>query len=198
MVHVVLVAVLFVQRSSQKTPSAQETPSSVAVSFVAAQEPAASLPTEEIPGSDSDAVATESHRPPIVPSTNRIVRESPPAGLSSPSVEEIANELLGALTPVTSVQNPLNAQDAAILQNAFYAVWQPPLRHEVGDANVVVRVFLGVGGIVKQVRVETPSGIPRLDASVRAAIQNVSKVEGLSDATIQRENGVTIAFSVIE
>jgi hypothetical protein len=199
MAHIAIVAVLFFAGTAAMVATSRDDPSAVAISFVSSTVHEATPSSESVVDTAPETHAAESSRQQIVPSTNRVVREHVSSAAPVPAPEEIANELLGSFGDVaTSMRIQQPDQDAPILRAAFYAPWLPPSRHEVADAKVAARVVFESDGRVSRAEIESPSGIPSLDTSVVNALERVSRVEGLSDATLKNSDGVTIVFSVTE
>lgn len=211
--HIMLIAVFCLLSMGSKLVQ-RDTPSAVEVSFFPPGAPASAqpllgpslLPSPVIPtGAPPSAVASRPTRPPlpsIVRSTTTVVRVPTQQAMQPPTAEQIQDELLAALSsPGREVSVPGDGpsdMDLEILHAAYYGVWTPPPKHEVGDAAVTALVVFGLDGRVREATVIAASGNHSLDASVSLALGRLLEVPGLSPAILRREEGVTITFTVAQ
>ena len=200
--HIAVLAILLIRGATAKVDSPPYVPLDVTVSFESRSVDVSGPLPEEASVIPSDALPAEPKPRPrqqITPSTNRVIRNISAPTVSTPPAEQVVSELLAELAstsmaPSTELQR--DNHDAEILRDAFHSAWIPPPRHIVGDAKVIARVTFGPGGTVRNTSLESRSGIPSFDASVREALQQVTKVIGLSEVTLQKADGVTFEFSV--
>jgi hypothetical protein len=200
--HIAVLAILLIRGATAKVDSPPYVPLDVTVSFESRSVDVSSPLPEELSAIPSDSLPEEPKqhtRQQIIPSTNRVIRNISAPTTPTPPAEQIASELLASLasssiTPPTEIQR--GNHDAEILREAFHSPWIPPPRHIVGDAKVIARVTFGPDGTVRSTSLESRSGIPSFDSSVNDALQQVTKVAGLSEITLQKSDGVTFEFSV--
>ena len=134
--------------------------------------------------------------------TNRVVRRLPDqpetATSENPLTEAEIRELLAAGATAgdrTSIPDE-DGRGLAIIRNALYSIWEAPSRASVGDAEAVLELRLGPGGVVQSTRLTRASGNPVLDESVERVGERVGRIHGLPSGFVERRSRVTIAFSV--
>ena len=145
-------------------------------------------------------------RPPrqIQVNTNRIVRQTaPPAAQPTPpapnplSPEEIRRLLAeGAQASDRTSIPDADGRGLAVIRQALDAVWQPPARAAVGDAEALLELRLEPDGTVRASTLSRPSGNSVLDESVTQAAARVGRIHGLPPGFAARRPRVTIAFTV--
>jgi len=197
-VHMGVLAIVFFVGTAGTTSTSRDAPSAVDVALVTYVEHGVASSSEMVDGSVSGAPVEDPSREPIIPSTNRVIHTELSSDGPMLTREEIEEALLASLSASTSTAVQRRGHDVAIIQAAFHGPWRPPSRYEVGSAIVIARVVFARDGTVLRATIESPSGIPGLDASVREALQQVGRVMGLSEATLQKSDGITITFSVIQ
>lgn len=174
----------------------------------AAEEPESTAvepePEEEPDEPEPEPEPEPDPRPPrqIQVNTNRVVRRLPEetqsTGAESQLTQEQIREMLAAGAVAgdrTSIPDE-DARGLAIIRNALFAIWETPSRGAVGDAEAIMELRLGAGGVVESARIIQASGNSTLDESVEAVGDRIGRIHGLPSGFVDRRSRVTIAFSV--
>jgi len=206
-VHVILLALICLLNTGRR-PVQRGTARLSAVSFVSlkstasqralpvpAQPPRSPATPSVAPHSPVTSQTSAHRRPPIVRSTNLMVRTPVQQPAQVPTAEQIRGELLAILPASEREAGTPNDSDRALLHATYYGAWTPP-RHDVGDATVTARIVFEPDGRVREAAVIAPSGDRELDASVALALRQVHEVPGLSRAVLSGQGAATIVFAV--
>ncbi len=149
-----------------------------------------------------DAVSVKPVKPPVKArqierNTNRVVRTrySATPVRSRLTVEEIERLLAMNAQPSDRTQIPdEDSRGLDIIRRTLYAAWTQPEASSVAAPVAEVELMLDTRGTVLSARIVRGSGSAEFDASVRAAIAAVGRIDGLTSAFLSRFSRVTVAF----
>ncbi len=99
-------------------------------------------------------------------------------------INQAVSGLAGRLSSSTSVTMPGGpgsggasyASYSLFVKSVYQWAWRPPAELTDDSATATARVVIARDGTVLSARIETPSGVPALDRSVRAALDRVTTI----------------------
>jgi outer membrane biosynthesis protein TonB len=146
---------------------------------------------------DSDAAPKQE----VKVSRKRVVRASPDGGAGRPALsdEEIRRRLALAARVGDRNTGVPDADTRALVRvrDALYAVWDQPSAAEAGGKVADIELTFSPDGTIDGRRLVAASGSGALDVSAMNAAKSVRRIDGLTQAFLERMNHrVTVSFRV--
>lgn len=148
-----------------------------------------------------DAVTTKPKREPVkversqTKVTRTLTRPAPKPTPSKLTAEEIEKLLAMNAKPSDRTQIPdEDSRGLDLIRRTLYAAWTQPAMPAAANPVTEVELVLDAGGAVRSWRIVSGSGSAEFDASVRAALAQITRIDGLTPSFLRRFSRVTVAF----
>ncbi len=144
-------------------------------------------------------------RPRIEVSEERVVRrrdttpapETQPA-LTADALRNLLTDTLASETTSARITPSDEQRDLELIRQTLHQAWRQPSGHHLRGRVTVVSLRLNSQGTILEHTIDRSSGDPAMDASVRAAMDAVNRVPGLSSGFATRRPRVTIYFELAD
>ena len=142
-------------------------------------------------------------RPRIEVSQERVVRRRDPEPPDPPALtpEQLRQLLADTMASETGVR-PAGAdddrRDLELIRQTLYRSWSQPSGHHLRGRVTVVSLRLDPRGTIMDYEIDRASGDTEMDRSVRAAMESVRRIPGLSSGFAARRQRVTVYFELAD
>jgi protein TonB len=166
------------------------------------------LVPEKLPTPDLKPVKKPDVNPPNKFQINtQLVTRTPPKNVPDNSQQARAvryaiRNLKKNFTPGTVVDMPGNSGGAAYasyrdaIATIYYEAWTPPGNADNDEANTKVSVTIANDGTVISARIVTPSGDPKVDASIQRTLDRVTFIAPFPKGEAEKERTYIINFNL--